>query len=179
MPDWRESHFGVAGRPPVPRRRWWPVVVFVPLLAVGGVYSAIRLGMLDAAAMAGLGTAESDPARARQLRERVASQERGIALMSRERLEVDEDRALQQRLLVEAVARLRQLEGTSTSGMTPIQVDRLRVAHGDAVAAAKNATTRTRQLDTRRDSLDRRIATAERERDAALTELGEKPVVAE
>lgn len=160
------------------------VLVCMPLLATGGVYLAFHLGMFGTVsspptALGSHGPAEPDPARARLLRERITSQERGIALMSRERLEVDEDLALQQRLLNEAVARLRQLEGTSTSGMTPLQIDRLRVAHSDAVAAAKNATTRAKQLETRRGSLDRRIDAAERERDDALAELGETPVAVE
>jgi hypothetical protein len=99
--------------------------------------------------------------------------------MQRERDGVVSELATQQRILDDATARMRSLENTSTSGLSQAQIDNLRIAHNNAVAAAKNATTRIRQLNDRRESYNRRIATAEAERSAALVELGLAPAAAE
>jgi hypothetical protein len=198
--DWRETHFGVPVRPYARKRRsWWPWLITLTVVALAGVVAADRFGVITLpswwrstaqdlpmvgsllvppAAGNAVNTAEA-ATRERQLRERVSSRERGISLMSRERAEVLSDLAVQERIRDEATARLRSIENTSTSGMSATQIDHLRVAHSNAVAAAKNATLRARQLSDRRDSLNRRIATAESERDAALVDLGVAPSTSE
>lgn len=200
--NWKDTHFGVPAPTAAPRRRrWWPWMIALPALTLVGVLIADRSGLITMpswwrstaqdiplvgpvlvpppASGGPVGDSGDGAARDRQLRDRVSARERGISLMSRERVGVLDDLARQQRLLDEATARLRRIESTSTRGMSPLQVDNLRVAHADAVAAAKNATLRTRQLSDRRDSLNRRIATAEAERDAALVDLGLAPAVTE
>lgn len=193
MPDWKETHFGVPDRPAAPRRRrWWPWLIAIPLLTLGGLVVADRQGLIvlpdwwrstaqgipvvgSALVPADAASAGDDAGRTRRLRERVDSRERGLSLMTRERAEVLDDLTTQQRLLDDATVRLRGIENTPTRGLSPLQLDNLRIAHADAVAAAKNATLRTRQLTDRRDSLNRRITTAQQERDAALAELGLGP----
>lgn len=194
--DWRETHFGVPSRIPKPKRsRWWLWLIVLPVLSFAGVLIADRTGLITMPAwwrsttedlpLVGKGPAASPTAtgdaaaRERQLRDRVNSRERGIALMTRERNEVVTELATQQRVLDEATARMRSLENTSTSGMSAVQIDNLRIAHSNAVAAAKNATGRIRQLTDRRESYNRRIATAESERTAALVELGLAPAATE
>lgn len=189
--DWRETHFGVPSRTSKPKqRRWWLWLIALPALAFAGVLIADRCGWITMPSwwrsaaqdiplvgpeLVAPATPEGDAGRERQLRERIQSRERGIALMNRERVPVVNDLATQQRLLDEATARMRSLENTSTSGLSAAQIENLRVAHDNAVAAAKNASLRARQLSDRRDSLDRRIATAEAERHAAQVALGLVP----
>jgi hypothetical protein len=196
MPDWQETHFGIPKKTTArPRRRWWPFVIAIPVLTVAGAIVADRQGYITlpdwwrrsagdiplvGPSLVPQQAANGNSAgRERQLRERVSSQERGISLMSRERVGVLDELVIQQRLLDDATRRLRSIEATSTGGMSPAQLDNLRIAHADAVAAAKNATLRVRQLSDRRDSLNRRITTAQKERDAALTELGLAPATTE
>lgn len=182
MDDWRAAHFGIQSRP-APRKRsraWLLLLILLPvLLGAGGVALYLGKAYASLSTTRPLVEAPPDEARARLLRERAASQDRGIALMSRERLGVQQDLDKQLRLRDQAVAHLRQLESTATSGLTPAQRDNLRIAHSDAVAAAKNATLRSKQLTERLGSFDRRIAAAEQERDAALRELGISPEPAE
>lgn len=200
MPDWKETHFGVPSKPVPPRRRrWWPWMIALPVLTISGLIAADRMGLITLPAwwrsaahsipvvgpslVPEQGTlaqrADSGTGQERQLRDRVTARERGINLMSRERAGVIDDLTIQQRLLDDATARLRVIENTPTRGLAPVQLDNLRIAHADAVAAAKNATSRLRQLKDRQDSLNRRIATAQAERDAALVELGISPPTTE
>lgn len=193
MNDWRAAHFGTPGKPPPTpaRRRWWAWILLTVVLVGVGTITADRFGLItlpeglrstvervpgmEPAHTSAGQTTVTGTSDERALRERVASRERGIALMNRERQGVVDDLVVQQRLLTEATTRLRNLESTSTTGMSPLALDQLRRAHADTVAAAKNATLRSKQLTDRRDSFDRRIATARSERDAALTALGEPP----
>lgn len=118
-------------------------------------------------------------ARANELQRLITSRESGIDLLTRDRAKANAKLVQAQNNLAEAKARLAKLERVKIAPADSARQYEWRIAHDDAITAAKNATNEIARQGDIVESFDRRIAKATDERDAAKSELAGVTIVDE